>query len=352
MRILQIITLCELGGAQSVVANLSNDLVARGHEVIVVAGEGDGKMFDLLDKRITTDRIPSLVRRLSPLDEIRTIIAMKRLYRKYRPDVIQLHSSKAGLLGRIAFPKNKTIYTVHGFDSIRIAYRKFLPLERALQKRCAAIVGVSRYDDENLRNEGITRNVSYIYNGIFKPEKLSKDPFTKWQSFDNKILCIARFSPPKKPDLYAEVARLMPDCAFIWIGNQHEPKGIYPDNMFFMGNITGAGSYTEYADVFVLPSNYEGLPMVIIEALSMGTPVVASAVGGISELLDGTNGFAVENNARLMADKIRYIISDKDRKKQMSDNAVKTFDRAFTVRNMTDGYLKLYEKIYNNNTRQ
>ena len=92
--------------------------------------------------------------------------------------------------------------------------------------------------------------------------------------------------------------------------------------------------------------------MVIIEALSMGTPVVASAVGGISELLDGSNGFAVENDAKLMAEKIRYIISDKERKKRMSDNAVKTFDKAFTVRNMTDGYLKIYEKIYNKNTRQ
>lgn len=351
MRILQLITLCELGGAQSVVANLANELVERGHDVIVAAGEGDGKMFDLLDKRIITDRIPSLVRRLSPIDEIKAIIAMRKLYRKYRPDVIQLHSSKAGLLGRIAFPKDKTVYTVHGFDSIRIAYRKFLPLERALQKRCAAIVGVSRYDYENLHKEGITHNVSYVYNGIFKPSKLDKSPFEKWQSYENKILCIARFAPPKRPDLYAEVARLMPDCAFIWIGNQQEPEGDYPSNMFFMGNITGAGSYTGYADVFALPSNYEGLPMVIIEALSMGTPVVASAVGGISELLDGSNGFAVENEASAMAEKIRCIISDKARKKEMSRNAADTFNRSFTVKNMTDGYMKIYERIFKTTKR-
>lgn len=139
----------------------------------------------------------------------------------------------------------------------------------------------------------------------------------------------------------------MPDCAFVWIGNQQEPEGDYPSNMFFMGNITGAGSYTEYADVFVLPSNYEGLPMVIIEALSMGTPVVASAVGGITELLDGTNGFAVENNAEKIAEKIRFIISDKNIKKEMSDNASETFKRTFTVKNMTDGYLKIYEQILN-----
>ncbi|MDR3321877.1 MAG: glycosyltransferase, partial [Synergistaceae bacterium] len=48
---------------------------------------------------------------------------MKNQYRKYKPDIIHLHSSKAGILGRIVFPKNKIIYTVHGFDSIRLAYR-------------------------------------------------------------------------------------------------------------------------------------------------------------------------------------------------------------------------------------
>jgi hypothetical protein len=58
------------------------------------------------------------------------------------------------------------VYTVHGFDSIRLAYRAFLPLERLLQYRCKAIVAVSDYDAENLRREGVTHHVRRIYNGI------------------------------------------------------------------------------------------------------------------------------------------------------------------------------------------
>lgn len=348
MKILQIITLSELGGAQSVVANLANKL-SENHEVIVAAGEGDGKMFSLLDSSIKTERIPSLVRRLSPWDELKAIGQMKHLYKKYRPDVIHLHSSKAGLLGRISFPKSKVVYTVHGFDSIRLAYRKFLPLEKALQHRCTAIVGVSKYDEKNLRAEGITSNVSTIYNGIFKPIELNGNPFEKFDRYKNKVLCIARLSAQKNPKLFMDIAKLMPDTAFIWIGNQHEPDFELPDNVFFLGNIPNAGSYASFADIFILPSNYEGLPMVIIEALACGKPVVASAVGGISELLDSQNGFAVENNAELFAEKIKYILANDDRKRKMGDHAYKTFLQSFTVENMANGYLEIYNKIYKNN---
>ncbi len=171
MRILQVITLCDLGGAQSVVVNLANSLVKE-HEVIVAAGAGDGKMWLLLHPSVICERIPSLRRALSLLNEIKTIRAMRKLYKKYHPDVIHLHSSKAGLLGRIAFPSAKIVYTVHGFDSIRIAHRKYLFLEKMLQFRCRTIIGVSKYDEDNLCNEGINNNVCFVYNGISQPLRL------------------------------------------------------------------------------------------------------------------------------------------------------------------------------------
>ena len=353
MRIFQVITLSELGGAQSVVVNLANTLckehlantLCKEHEVIVIAGAGDGKMWDLLAPAVKREHVPSLQRTLSPLKELETIVAFRRLYKKYQPDVIHLHSSKAGILGRVAFPKDKIVYTVHGFDSIRIAYRKFLPLERSLQRRCRAIVGVSRYDERNLRAEGITNHVSAIYNGIPRPQHLSEDPFRHISGYEAKVLCIARLSPQKKVDMFLDVAGLLPQYAFIWIGNQHEVTLECPSNVYFMGNLPNAGSYNEYADVFMLPSNYEGLPIVIIEALACGRPVVASDVGGISELLDGKNGFAVPNDARQMAEKIRFILSDKERYREMADEAYRTYTRSFTVDKMVDGYVKLYINV-------
>jgi glycosyltransferase involved in cell wall biosynthesis len=165
MKIFQVVTLSELGGAQTVVVNLSNAL-AKEHEVIVITGEGNGKMCQLLDKRIQTAKIECLKRKISPLNDLLTILVFCRLYLKYKPDIIHLHSSKAGILGRLVFPKRKMIYTVHGFDSIRLAYRRYLPIERFLQNRCKAIVAVSHYDVENLKAEHINNNVRCVYNGI------------------------------------------------------------------------------------------------------------------------------------------------------------------------------------------
>lgn len=198
MRILQLITLSELGGAQSVVANLANQLSEIGYEVIVAAGEGDGKMWSMLRPEIEQVRCKHLRRALSPLNDFLTIIDFLKIYCKYKPDIIHLHSSKAGMLGRVAFPSGKVIYTVHGFDSIRLAYRKFLPIERFMQRACKAIVGVSRYDERHLREERITYNVSTVYNGIKKPHPLLVDPFARIVGYKAKVLCIARLSSPQK----------------------------------------------------------------------------------------------------------------------------------------------------------
>lgn len=346
MRILIVITLSELGGAQTVVCHLANKLSEQ-NEIIVAAGEGDGKMWKMLNPNIIQENCPHLKRALSPIDDFLTILDFKKLYRKYKPDIIHLHSSKAGMLGRLAFPASKTIYTVHGFDSIRIAYRKFLPIERFMQRSCKAIVGVSLYDEKHLIEEKITHHVSTIYNGIEKPISLPENPFNDIKYFKGKILCVARMAYPKRPDLFIETARLLPEYAFIWIGNQHEVKEEFPNNIFFKGNLQNAGAYNEYADLFMLPSNYEGLPMVIIEAMSFGKPVVASNVGGISEIVrDGQNGYVVKNDASAFAEKIQSILDNPTTKETFAKNARDIFQKELTVDKMAEAYLDVFNKIY------
>jgi glycosyltransferase involved in cell wall biosynthesis len=346
MRIFQIVTRSELGGAQTITAHLSN-ILSREHEVIVFAGEGDGKFFQLLDNKIKYHKIDSLVKNISLFNDIKTIFAFFKLYLQNKPDIIHLHSSKAGVLGRLAFPARKIVYTVHGFDSIRLAYKRFLPLERFLQNRSKAIVAVSKYDMDNLKREGITKNVCCVYNGI--PEFKSGDLFQKDESVicncqEKKIICIARISSQKRFDLFLETARQLPEYTFIWIGNQQTVVDV-PSNIFMLGNIANAENYVEKADIFILPTNYEGLPVTIIEAMAHGKPVVASDVGGMRELVkDGENGFVVENSAVAFAKKIKIILDNKDIYCKMSHNAKAFFVNHFTDGQMASEYIKIYQQ--------
>lgn len=342
MTIFQIITLSELGGAQTVVVNLANSLSYK-HKVIVIAGEGDGKMWKMLNNNVVKEHVKYLKRALDPIWDVMTLISLMKLYHKYKPDIIHLHSSKIGVLGRLAFPKSKIIYTVHGFDSVRIAYRKYLPIERFLQNRCKAIVGVSTYDVHYLKEEKIVHNVDSVYNGIMRPNSLKFDPFEFCKQYKFRILCIARLSPQKNCDLFLKIASLLPQYAFIWIGNQVDVQKKITSNVFFMGNIPNAGAYNEYADLFILPSNYEGLPMVILEAMSFGKPIVASNVGGVSEIVvDGENGYTVENTAEAFIDKMLYILEHKNIYESFSKNSLKRFNNDLTVEKMVNGYMNLY----------
>jgi glycosyltransferase involved in cell wall biosynthesis len=341
MRIFQIVTLSELGGAQVMVAHLSNAL-SKDHEVTVFAGRGDGKLFRLLDQRIRQVKINSLGKHISPLNDIKTFFFFFTLYRRERPDLVHLHSSKAAALGRLAFPADKIVYTVHGFDSIRLVHRRFLAVERYLQKRCKAVVAVSRYDEANLKAAGITRNVSCIYNGIPNPSGKTKAAVSIPEKYTKKILCIARISRQKRFDLFLETAGLLPEYAFIWIGN-HEAIPNVPENVFLLGNLQDAGMYNGAADLFMLPSNYEGLPVVILEAMSLGRPVVASAVGGIPELVEnGVTGYTVENTAPLFAEKIRTVLNNDGLYRALASESRERFRKYFTVAKMMAEYLKVY----------
>lgn len=344
MKILHIITKSELGGAQSVLTSIVNALCEE-HEVTVIAGEGDGKMFNAIDDRVRKIYYPHLRRDISLYHDTKTLVAMWKFNRKLHPDIIHLHSSKAGLLGRLVFPRRKIIYTIHGFDSIRVAFRQFLPIERIMQRRCAAIVGVSQYDMNSLHSEGIFANTHLVYNGVDVPQQQPSATASFPTGYAKTVLCIARVAKPKRHDIFIECAKRLPQYAFVWIGNL-DPVDNVPDNVFFLGNIPNAAAYCKQADLFVLPSNYEGLPIVILEAMCQGKAIVASKVGGISEMvIDNKNGFAVPNDSAIFAERIQYILGNDEVLQQFSDYSLQLYKNRFTNQKMVEGYLKIYTEV-------
>jgi glycosyltransferase involved in cell wall biosynthesis len=352
MRIFQVITVSEYGGAQTIVADLIERLSPE-HELYVLYG-GDGQAWDNLQGNFKKIKLNDHRKEVS-IKDIGLLLKLFYYRLKYKPDIVHLHSSKMGVLGRLAFRKKRTVYTVHGFDSVRKAFRKFLIIEKFLKYKVFKIVGVSQYDVDMLKKESIYKNVVRIYNGVadHSSQKLirekEKDAISRQldeikAKYPKILMCISRISKQKKFDLFIDIANQMPQHAFVWIGNKSKIDNL-PSNVFCLGEVQFAYLYLRYADIFILPSNYEGLPISLLEALSYSVPAVASAVGGIGEVLDSKNGFAVENSVKSFEDKIEYIFSDKDIQNTMSAYARQTYLANFTIEKMIEGYKAIYKEI-------
>lgn len=349
MKIFEVITVSEYGGAQTVVAELVKNFSPDNQIYLLYGGEGEA--WSTLGDNFTRIRLGKHDKSISIRD---FFLFLKLIYYriKYKPDIIHLHSSKMGVLGRLAFNKKKSVLTLHGFDSVRKAFKKFLLIEKALKNRAHTIVAVSQYDVRCLAEENIKNNVLCIYNGIEDCMKISEQPplpiAEKLNSIKGRyskvLMSISRISKQKKFELFQELAEHYPQYAFVWIGNK-EPLENLPENLFCLGEIHNAYNCLPYADLFLLPSNYEGLPISLLEALCFGKPAIASSVGGIPEILNGQNGFAVENTMTAFCEKIDYIFSDSNIYHCLSRNARKSFEDSFTIDKMISAYKQLWNTI-------
>lgn len=341
MKILHVITRSDLGGAQSVVINLANAM-CREHEITVVAGE-DGPMWDALHDKVKKIRIAEIVREISITKDIMALYKLRKIYQSLKPDVIHLHSSKIGVLGRLAFPSRKNVYSIHGFDSIRLAYRKFLPLEKLLKNRCKAIVLASNYDKRNIIAEGISNRLHVIYNGVHLPEIDKSLKIKGVEDYKATVMCIARISPQKRFESFLQIAKILPQYAFVWIGADEDYENL-PSNVFCIKRAQNAKKFIQLADLFVLPTNYEGVPIVLIDALSYGKPIVSSDVGGIAEIVKNDfNGFVLENDDNCFAEKIKFILENSEILEKFSKNSKDLFNESLNIDEMVKKYTLVYE---------
>lgn len=353
LKILHIITSTELGGAQKVCIDLCRKAVEDGYSVAVASMSG-GYMWQQLPENAIQFQLKNMVKPIKPSKDLKVFFELKTVIKKFKPDIIHLHSSKAGVLGRLASLYNykRIVYTVHGFDSIRLKHRVFLPIEKILQRFCGAIVGVSDYDKNNLIAEKITQNVCVVYNGIAENSITPENYLPNFNKTRKTIFTIARIAPPKNLDIFLETAKKLLQYDFVWLGGSpeysvEELNKMYsvPENVKLCGDVPNASNYINICDLFVLFSNFEGLPMTIIEAMSQKKAVVASNVGGIYDLVDSSNGFLIENDADIAANAVRAILSDDDLRLSMGEKSYEKYKSSFTLDKMWNAYKCIYQEL-------
>ena len=213
-------------------------------------------------------------------------------------------------------------------------------------------MGVSQYDKNNLYSEKITKNVHVIHNGIRAQEASSAENLPVEIGNKKIVLTIARISPPKKIQLFLDVAQQLPEYTFIWIGGDgncpsdklNESYSV-PNNVHLLGDIPEASRFIHLCDLFVLFSNYEGLPMTIIEAMGKKKAIVASDVGGINELVDDSNGCLIDNKVDSAVNAIKTILEDTELRASMENVSYEKFISNFTLEKMWKKYKDIYNSL-------
>jgi glycosyltransferase involved in cell wall biosynthesis len=357
MRVLFVITRGdEIGGAQSYVRDFVSRMSADGHQVHLAVGTA-GALTDLLDERgIGWSIVPGMQRDIDPIHDAKAVRKLAALIEKQKPDLVSAHSSKAGIIARLAARKAGVpcVFTAHGWAFTEGISKKkqvlFRGIERAMAPLAARIICVSEYDHNLARRYGLPANrLVTIHNGILDRQHAPRID----QPGPIRVAMTARFAPPKQPvTLLRALAPLLgTECWLIGDGPDLDEArdaarqlGI-SDRVRFLGRSNDVPGLLEQCHIFVLSSDWEGFPIATLEAMRAALPVIVSDVGGAPEAIsEGISGFAVPaRDHDSMRDRLRRLAEDANLRHQMGDAARARYLEHFTFDEMYRRTIGTYE---------
>lgn len=302
-KVLYVITKSNWGGAQRYVFDLATSLPKDQFEAVVALG-GHGSLTEKLDKAgIRTREIASMRRDVSLGSDLRSMRELVALFKKEKPNIVHLNSTKAGGLGalaaRIAGVK-KIIFTTHGWPFrerrnflVRLMLWKVSYLTALLSH---TVICVSEYDLKQARMMPfIGKKAVRIYNGIDQtmalgPGEKIRAAFPAGARITGTV---GELNKNKNQQALIEEAKNSPDMYVAMVGEGEErgtleakiKKYNLGDRIKLFGFIP-ASEVLRGFDTLALPSLKEGLPYVLLEARAAGLPIVANRTGGVGEILD------------------------------------------------------------------
>ena len=357
MNILFLITRADaIGGAQVHVKDLAIALQQDQHKVLVLTGRAGAYNQDLQDADIESIACDSLQRKINPIGDGKSLRYILYIIDLFKPDIIVAHSSKAGILGRLAgrISQVPCVFTAHGWsftpgiaEPNRTIYRW---LEKLIVPLASRVICVSEFD----RQIGLLANLNpqkllTIHNGMrdIVPE-LQAD---LTQSTPVKIAMVARFDHPKDhltliqafQDLDAELILVGEGPNLPQVRQQVEQLEI-SHKVKFLGFRKDIAQILAKVQIFTLISQFEAFPCTIIEAMRGGLPVVASNVGGISEVVtDQQNGYLIpRRDVQTLRQKLNYLVNNESARISMGIIGRQKYESQFTFKHMYDKTLKVY----------
>jgi glycosyltransferase involved in cell wall biosynthesis len=359
MRVLHVIARLNVGGTARYITRLAEELSKHKIETFIATGFVQGsEQEDSSAKKLRVIRIPSLGRQINPIKDHFAFKQLLEVIREVKPDILHTHTFKAGYIGRIktkeinraAGKQVKFVHTFHGhlFDDPEFSGLKSLIItsfERRFAMRTDAIVTVGAQVAKELlqREIGQPEQFTNIPPGV-EPLKIPKaKPRTKIT-----VGWIARVTGVKNPLRALEIAKLFPDAQFLIAGGGDmldQVKAQAPRNTKVLG-WTDASKLFAASDIILSTSENEGMPIALIEAQLAGKPVVATNVGGVSEVvLNNKTGFVTRKNTEDLAKALEKLINSKALRTAQGKAAKAHAVKAFSVEKMIQAHVSLYKKL-------
>jgi glycosyltransferase involved in cell wall biosynthesis/capsular polysaccharide biosynthesis protein len=342
LRVLHLISEMGVGGAESLVG----ELVRRGRDrgwTSSVASSGGVRADELAAEGFALHTVPVAGR--SPIGVLRSALAARRAVRAARPDVVVAHNVGATVVGRLATRGAVPLVTVfHG-----VAAADYPRAARLLARNSGAVVAVSAVIARHLRDAGLDEPAPVVVRNAVTARAASPRASARKAlgipATAPVALCLARMVPQKRHDVlldaWAELvagAGTRKKAMLLLAGDgplradleaQAERLGITA-SVRFLGNRDDVPDLLAAADATVLTSDWEGLPVSVLESLASGTPVVASDVDGVAEVLASGGGVLVPpRHPAAAAEALGTLLTDKAARTAAGDAGLRTIARDY-----------------------
>ncbi len=365
MKVLHIITRLNTGGPAVFLDYLTQSMSDLNCENIIAFGYCESNESDYTENhkyKAKLIKVNSLHRSLNPVDDIRTFFALRKIIKQNNPQVINTHTSKAGVLGRLAARSvRKNMPVVHTFHGHLIygyfaRYKSFVftIIEKFMANFTNCAVAVTGETKSSLTALGIGKKLNWqvIPIGI-----TPKDNQIKSISAGDKIklLWVGRFTDIKDPFYAVEVFKLLNAQS----PNKFELTMVGEGELFeqtktaaitlpitFTGWIVNPFESGIDFDLLLITSKNEGLPLVMLEAASNHRVTMSRNVGGVGEFIkNNETGYLINGGAKEMADKLIQISENKKTLEELGMTANKLLKQRFSADNMAKSYLSLYSSL-------
>jgi glycosyltransferase involved in cell wall biosynthesis len=365
-RVLHVIDSLHLGGAQEVVLNLATCGSSRfRHEVATLHGRG------IYWDRLREAGVP--VHSLSPHKYFPLYLAtLPWLIARTRPDILHCHLIPSNILAKplgalLGVPL--IINHDHTNDPHRIDNKGLLALDKTtnrLAHHIVAVAGACR--DFLIEHEGVPpEKITLVPNAIdlrrFSPGTVTRSASRAALGLTGEgpvVAGVGRLNPQKNFSLFLEIAALLapefPEVRFLLAGEGPEESMLRAkvrelglgDRVVFAGYVADTRRVYVAADVLLMPSRFEGLPMTLLEAMAMGLPVVASRLDGIAEVVeDGKEGFLVDaGDGAGFADRVARVLGSEEVASSLAAAARAKIEAGFSVERMTSAVEEIYGRFF------